>query len=214
MSDQPTDHPEQDRDAPDDRAPSTDTPTPRHQRPDGDPKQTVIYILGFLLVMFGFGWGSIPLYRLVCKQLDPGGSSASNGTADQYKNVQVDESRSLKVRFTTSVQGNLPWKFDNKSASVDVHPGEKKLVDFEVTNFDQDNELTGKAVYDVNPPEAGQYFKKIECFCFKQQTLAADETKKMPLYFWMDPDIPKDIDNVTLAYTFFNSESSRERAAK
>ncbi len=214
MSDEPTDHPDQTRQEPDGSDDSADPSAPRHPRPDDDHKKTVIYILGFLLVMFGLGWGSIPLYRLVCKQLDPGGSSASNGTADQYKNVQVDESRTLQVRFTTSVQGDLPWKFDNKSSSVEVHPGEKKLVDFEVTNFDQQNELTGKAVYDVNPPEAGQYFKKIECFCFKQQTLAAGETRKMPLYFWMDPDIPEDIDKVTLAYTFFNAETSRERAAK
>jgi cytochrome c oxidase assembly protein subunit 11 len=212
MSDDPSDSPDHETPEPDQ---STDTPAPAHRADDdGDHKQTVIYIVGFLLVMFGFGWGSIPLYRMVCKQLDPGGSSASNGTADRYENVEVDESRTLKVRFTTSVQSDLPWKFDNKTSSVEVHPGEKKLVDFDVTNFDQDDDLTGKAVYDVNPPEAGQYFKKIECFCFKQQTLAAGESKKMPLYFWMDPDIPEDIDKVTLAYTFFNSESSRERAAK
>ncbi len=205
-----TDHPDQpDRDADQ----PGDTP-PRNSRPDGDHKQTVVYIVGFLLVMFGLGWGSIPLYRLVCKQLDPGGSSVYNGESDRYENVEVDESRDLKVRFTTNVQNDLPWEFENEAASVEVHPGEKKLVNFNVTNNNTDRELTGKAVYDINPPQAGQYFKKIECFCFVQQTLGAGASREMPLYFWMDPDLPESIDKVTIAYTFFNAETSRERAAR
>lgn len=181
------------------------------QRPDDELHQkTVAYIIGFIVAMFAFGWGSIPLYRMVCAKLDPGGSSYFNGESDNYENVEVDESRTIDVRFTTNVQNDLPWEFAHGEPSVEVHPGEKSLVNFEVTNR-QNREITGKAVYDINPPEAGQYFKKIECFCFKQQTLEAGQTREMPLYFWMDPDIPEDIDKVTLAYTFFNAESSRQR---
>jgi len=183
-------------------------------QPTGDDEMhrtTVAYIIGFIVLMFGFGWGSIPLYRMVCAKLDPGGSSYFNGEADEYQNVEVDESRTLDVRFTTNVQDDLPWEFAHGKPSVEVHPGEKSLVQFEATNLDPNRAITGKAVYDINPPEAGQYFKKIECFCFKQQTLEGGQTREMPLYFWMDPDIPEHIDKVTLAYTFFNAESSRQR---
>lgn len=194
------------------------TDEPQHDTPESPPppdddlhQKTVAYIIGFIVLMFGFGWGSIPLYRMVCKSLDPGGSSYYNGQTDKYQNVEVDESRDIQVRFTTNVQGDLPWTFDNLQPSVTVHPGEKKLVKFDATNTNPNEAITGKAVYDINPPEAGQYFKKIECFCFKQQTLTAGQTRTMPLYFWLEPDIPEDIDKVTIAYTFFNAESSRER---
>lgn len=182
-------------------------------RDDGT-KKTVKLAIGVLLAFFALGWGSIPLYRLVCKSLDPGGSSASNGTVDKYENVKVDESRTIRVRFTSNVQGDLPWEFRPLKPSVEVHPGEKKLVKFTAANLDQNEEITGKAVYDINPPEAGPYFKKIECFCFKEQTLAGGEKQDMPLYFWMEPDLPDSVKRVTLGYTFFNAETSRERSDK
>ena len=74
--------------------------------------------------------------------------------------------------------------------------------------------VTGRAVYDINPPEAGQYFKKIECFCFQEQELAAGEDITMPLIFWFEPDIPAEIEEITVSYTFFNMDSSRERTLK
>jgi cytochrome c oxidase assembly protein subunit 11 len=94
-------------------------------------------------------------------------------------------------------------------------------VSFVAKNMDQSGATTGKAVYDINPPQAGQYFKKIECFCFREQKLEAGQEMEMPLYFWFDPELPEDIEEITVAYTFFNMESSlsrsmknRERAAK
>lgn len=180
-------------------------------RQNADNARFLKYIIGFIVAMFLVGWGSIPLYRIVCKSLDPGGSSWQNGSTDSYKGVTVDESRTIEVRFTANVQNNLPWTFGPETPSVDVHPGQKKLVKFTSTNLNQNRSIMGKAVYDINPPEAGQYFKKIECFCFTQQTLDPGQTREMPLYFWFDPDVPESIDRVTLAYTFFNAESSRSR---
>ena len=84
-------------------------------------------------------------------------------------------------------------------------------MNFRAKNLDPSNAITGQAVYDINPPMAGQHFKKIECFCFKEQTLEPGEEVEMPLYLWFDPEISKDIKQVTIAYTFFNADSSRKR---
>jgi len=180
-----------------------------------DHSRTLWIVGGVLLAFFGLAWGSIPLYRLVCKSLDPGGSAASNGSADEYEGVEVDRSRRVTVRFTTNVQEGLAWDFRAREPSVRVHPGEKRLVKFEAKNH-MDQAVTGKGVYDINPPEAGQAFKKIECFCFQKQTLEPGERAVMPLYFWLEPDdLPEDVRRVTIGYTFFDADEPEggERAA-
>lgn len=184
------------------------------QKQAGGAAKTLKYAVGFMLFMFGVGWASIPLYRIVCKSLDPGGSSWQNGSVDKYEGVEVNESRNVRVRFTASTQEKLPWEFRPMKPSVEVHPGEKKLVKFTSVNLDQTDAITGKAVYDINPPEAGQYFKKIECFCFIEQTLQPGEKKDMPLYFWFEPDMPDNIKRVTLGYTFFNADTSAKEPGK
>ncbi len=169
-------------------------------------------LVGFIAVMFMFGWASIPLYRIVCDYIDPGGTTYRDGSTQAYEGVEVDESRTIKVRFGAEVNRQLPWKFGPTEPSVEVHPGEKRLTKFYAENLDHSRELTGQGVYDIVPPEAAQYFKKIECFCFKEQTLDPAEKVDMPLYFWLDPEIPDHITQVTIAYTFFNAGTSRNRA--
>ena len=197
---------------------SNDKPEkPVHQNPSVDAEtveknKTMGKKLILMIVLsFGFAAASIPLYRLVCRAVDPGGSSSSNGEIDEYKDVTVDESRTIEVRFTTNVNRQLPWEFEPPKDKITLHPGEKKLVKFRAKNLDASNAITGQAVYDINPPMAGQHFKKIECFCFKEQKLEPGEEVEMPLYLWFDPEISKDIKQVTVAYTFFNADSSRTR---
>jgi cytochrome c oxidase assembly protein subunit 11 len=166
----------------------------------------LLKIMGAVLLgSFAFGWASIPLYRMVCAKLDPGGSSALNGSVSTYENVDVDKSRTVHVRFSAIVNGRLPWEFSATELSVDVHPGEKRLTKFQAKNLSPTQTIIGKAVYDIVPAEAAPYFKKIECFCFKEQTLKPKESVDMPLYFWFEPDLPDHIKEVTLAYTFFNA---------
>lgn len=200
-----------------DARPQPDEPTqqPFNSEPFRDDirKGSRLYV-GVIIFGFFLAFISIPLYRIICKQIDPGGSAWQNGEVDSYQGVSVDESRKVKVRFTYMVEKQLPWDFEATVPHVEVHPGEKKLVSFIAKNMDTSGATTGKAVYDINPPQAGQYFKKVECFCFREQTLAAGEEMEMPLYFWFDPEMPDDIDEITVAYTFFNMESSLSRSMK
>lgn len=189
-------------------------PTSHHVDPEMDAKNARLGKMATMAVvgMFLVGFASIPLYRLVCAQIDPGGSSWYNGEADVYEDVEVDEERTVRVRFNTGVERQLPWEFDVEQRQVEVHPGERNDVNFVVLN-PTEREITGKAVYDISPPEAAPYFKKQECFCFIEQSMRGGQELDMPLVFWFDSDLPEHIDEIYLGYTFFNAESSRARAA-
>lgn len=173
------------------------------------------WFIGIIVGSFIFAFASIPLYRIVCKKFDPGGSAYFNGLTQSYEPTNpVDEKRELRIRFTTNVERQLPWTFGHRQEFMTVHPGQKSQAGFHVTNSHPSRAITGKAVYDINPPEAGAYFKKVECFCFREQTLAAGQSMELPLIFWFESDLPPHIKEITVAYTFFNMETSVERSVR
>jgi cytochrome c oxidase assembly protein subunit 11 len=171
------------------------------------------WLYGIIVSSFIFALGSIPMYRIVCKKIDPGGSSAQNGDPEIYDD-KTDTSRDVRIRFTTSVERQLPFEFTISHDYLTVHPGQRGEAIFKVTNLDGDRDYRAKAVYDINPPEAGQYLKKIQCFCFDEQTIAAGSTVELPLLFWFDSKMPPEIKEITIAYTYFNMESSLERSKR
>jgi cytochrome c oxidase assembly protein subunit 11 len=85
---------------------------------------------------------------------------------------------------------------------MEVHPGELVHVEYEIANV-RSVPVTGQAVASYGPALAGRFFKKLECFCFTQQTLAGGETRRMPVTFVVDPALPREINTITLSYTFF-----------
>jgi cytochrome c oxidase assembly protein subunit 11 len=116
-------------------------------------------------------------------------------------NTQVDKSRWVTIELDSNAH-NLPWRFRPLVAYVKVHPGELATVEYEIVNV-REAPVTGQAVPSYGPPRAGEYFQKVECFCFTQQTLAAGETRRMPVAFVVDPQLPRDVHTITLSYTFF-----------
>jgi cytochrome c oxidase assembly protein subunit 11 len=95
---------------------------------------------------------------------------------------------------------------------VEIHPGELTQVVYEVKNTLAEP-VTGQAVPSYGPQHAAQYFRKLECFCFTQQTLAAGEVRQMPVVFVVDPGLPKDVNTITLSYTFFRVDGANRKAA-
>jgi cytochrome c oxidase assembly protein subunit 11 len=169
--------------------------------------------LGFLLgtgavAMFGFGYFVlVPFYQVMCEW------SGQNrvGEAAQAVNTQVDKSRLVTVEFDTNLN-RLPWQFKAERSSIQVHPGELKQVSFEVRN-DKNEPVTGQAIPSYGPAYAAQFFNKLDCFCFSQQTLAANEVRRMPVVFVIDPSLPKDVNTITLSYTFFEVDGKKAAAA-
>ncbi|MBV9362335.1 MAG: cytochrome c oxidase assembly protein, partial [Betaproteobacteria bacterium] len=116
-------------------------------------------------------------------------------------NTQIDKTRTITIEFDANAHG-LPWRFKPVVNHIEVHPGELATVEYEVVN-ERREAVTGQAVPSYGPERAAEYFRKIECFCFSQQTLAPGETRRMPVVFVVDPKLPKDVTNIALSYTFF-----------
>ena len=160
----------------------------------------VLFMVPFL--MFGFGYLMVPIYDVLC---DITGLNGKTGaiSESQASQLSVDEDREIRVEFTSSLNQYAPWQFKPKVASMMVQPGKQYVTSYVATNT-LDKKLTGQAVPSVAPGRAAKYFNKTECFCFVQQTFAANETRDMPLVFVVDPYLPEDVDTVTLSYTFFD----------
>lgn len=126
----------------------------------------------------------------------------------------VKDGRLITVRFDSTVGDVLPWSFIPAQLDVKVVPGETALSFFTATNK-SDKAITGVATYNVHPPKVGLYFTKIQCFCFEEQRLLPGETVDMPVFFFIDPEIMDDpqlkhVNNVTLSYTFFQTDMDDE----
>ncbi|HZS67309.1 MAG TPA: cytochrome c oxidase assembly protein [Burkholderiales bacterium] len=150
------------------------------------------------VAMFGFGYALVPLYYRVCEAL---GLNALGEVAAQPRNTQVDATRKVTIEFDANAHG-LAFRFHPLVNHIDVHPGELATVEYEVRN-DQPVAVTAQAVPSYGPAIAAEYFKKIECFCFTQQTLGPGESRRMPVVFVVDPKLPKDVSSIAISYTFF-----------
>ena len=150
------------------------------------------------VAMFGFGYAMVPFYDQICRALGVNSLVERN---ELPVNTQVDSARTVTIEFDANAHG-MPWRFQPAVRHLAVHPGELVHVEYEVANV-RSAPVTGQAVASYGPALAGQFFRKLECFCFTQQTLAAGETRRMPVSFIVDPSLPAEINTVTLSYTFF-----------
>jgi cytochrome c oxidase assembly protein subunit 11 len=148
-------------------------------------------------LMFGFAFALVPFYNQICAAL------GINSIVDKSEplNSQVDTSRTITIELDSNAH-DLPWRFRPVVSSLTVHPGELATVEYEVVNV-RGAAVTGQAVPSYGPQRAGEYFKKLDCFCFTQQTLAAGETRRMPVTFVVDPKLPRDVNTIAVSYTFF-----------
>jgi cytochrome c oxidase assembly protein subunit 11 len=160
--------------------------------------------------MLGMAYAAVPLYQAFCK---------ATGFAGTPLIAQSDDrpviKRTVQVRFDTSVDPNLAWRFEPVEREVTVHLGEEKLVFFRATNKSQ-RPIVGTATYNVTPERTAGWFDKIQCFCFTEQLLQPGQTVDMPVVFFVDPDMDKDrgfndINTITLSYTFYEAKTPRAK---
>ncbi len=160
--------------------------------------------LAIFVAMVGVAFAAVPLYRVFCQ------ATGFNGTVRRAETAPTAVGAgAVTVAFDTNVRG-LAWQFTPNVASQTVRPGATNLAFFKVTNT-SDQPLTGRAVYNVTPESAGAYFSKLECFCFKNQTLAPHQTAEFPVVYFVDPrfgqnDDTRGIQQITLSYTFYPAQ--------
>jgi cytochrome c oxidase assembly protein subunit 11 len=159
-------------------------------------------MMGKLLViavgMLGFGFAMVPMYRQICEAI---GISQQRVVAPV--NTQVDPTRDVTVELLASSAG-LPWRFESLDRSVTLHPGELTTVRYRVVN-NLGRPITAHAVMNTAPARAMKYIEKQACFCFSDQTLAAGESREMPVVFRVSAEAPRDLETISLSYTFFET---------
>ena len=160
-------------------------------------------LLIFTLVMFVFGYALVPFYEKFCEVT---GINNLLQADVRVKDNWVDEERWITVQFDANTRG-LPWQFKPLQTSARIHPGEPVNVMYEITN-DSDREINGQAIPSYSPRFLEKHLKKFECFCFTKQVLKPNETRQMPVQFVIEPNLPADIDTVTISYTFFELPGS------
>jgi cytochrome c oxidase assembly protein subunit 11 len=165
-------------------------------------RQQVAKLFLVPLLMFGFGFALVPLYDVFCEVTGLNGKTG-RVEASALDPRQVDASRTVTVKFI-AVQGNgLPWSFEPMVREMEVHPGRIYESAYRVANRSA-RKTAGQAVPSVSPTQASLHFSKTECFCFSRQELEAGETREMPLRFVINHELPREIEEVTLSYTFFD----------
>ncbi|TAK77033.1 MAG: cytochrome c oxidase assembly protein [Gammaproteobacteria bacterium] len=175
-----------------------------------------IFIIGGIvgILMFGFAFAMVPLYSMLCKKIGLNTSIANGELTTPAASAQIaktaDLTRDVIVQFTATNHMGMPWDFYPEAKSMVVHPGEKAKVYFYAKNM-TDKAMIAQAIPGMTPPEAIGHFHKIECFCFRQQTLKGRESKDMALVFQVDKDLPKNIHVITLAYTLFDATPKESR---
>lgn len=162
-------------------------------------------LAGLVVGMVGLAYASVPLYRLFCQVTGLGGTTQVAASAPEA----APAAGMVTVRFDANVARGLPWDFRPAQGALDVRLGESTLATYVAINS-ADRAITGTATFNVTPEIAGQYFTKIDCFCFQEQTLAPGQRADMPVVFYVDPalaDDPatRDIRTITLSYTFFEA---------
>jgi len=166
------------------------------------PTKTVMQTLSLVVVMGGLAWASVPFYNWFCSVTGFGGTtSVSEVASDEI----LDQT--IKIRFDASLERNMPWEFTPVVREMELQIGETGLAFYEAYN-PTDRPVAGSASYNVAPYEAGGFFTKIDCFCFEEQVLAPGERVRMPVTFYVDPEIVTDRDakyvhSITLSYTFY-----------
>lgn len=161
------------------------------------------------VAMVSLGFASVPLYRLFCQV------TGFNGTTQKAIGAEAPGAvvgKIVRVRFDSNVAPKLKWSFGPEEHVQRVAVGARDMAFYNAKNL-SDKPITGTATFNVTPASAGQYFTKIQCFCFTEQTLQPGESVRMPVIFYVDPAIlkdpdAKDISEITLSYTFFPVDSA------
>lgn len=171
------------------------------EQPHNPNSRLVVKLVGVVFGMFAFGFALVPLYDVFCDITGINGKT--NETAVTYSAPEVDTSRLITVQFITKTTAGMPWKFEARTETVKVHPGELNTVEFYVRN-PAIRDIVGQAIPSVSPGTAALYLNKTECFCFNNQPLPSGQEAVMPMQFYVDPQLPEDINFFTVQYTLYD----------
>ena len=172
---------------------------------------SLIFLVSF---MFFLTFAAVPLYKLFCQVTGYGGTPKIVNFKDQ---IDISEKK-IKIEFNSDVNKKLNWSFKPEQRSMESKIGDSILAFYKAKN-NGNKSITGIATYNILPFEAAQYFNKVDCFCFENQTLEPGEEVLLPINFYIDPQILDDpnvkhLNSIVLSYTFFQSDENLEKISE
>jgi cytochrome c oxidase assembly protein subunit 11 len=157
------------------------------------------------VLMFGFAFALVPLYDTLCRVLGINGKIEPTAYAAATPSVSASPARDVRVELVTSNAGQLGWSFYPLVGAMSVRPGELHRIQFHAKN-NSGRAMTVRAIPSITPGIGAKHLVKTDCFCFQKQTLEAGESIKMPLAFYISPDLPEQYQTLTLSYALFEAE--------
>ncbi|XP_077287608.1 cytochrome c oxidase copper chaperone COX11 [Arctopsyche grandis] len=173
---------------------------------------TARYLTALGVSFAGLAYAAVPLYRIFCQAYSYGGTTAISENSDKVEAMKSVKDRMLRIVFNADVASSMKWNFRPQQHEINLVPGETALA-FYTANNPSNKPVNGISTYNVLPFEAGQYFNKIQCFCFEEQQLNPHEQVDMPVFFYIDPEFASDpkmelVDEIILSYTFFEAKKN------
>lgn len=173
-------------------------------------KSVMLYGVALVILVIGFSYAAVPLYAVFCQATGLGGQATKGHNVEQVEDMVPVRGRTISIRFNADTAASMRWNFRPQQLEIKVAPGETALAFYSAVN-PTDKPIIGISTYNVVPFEAGQYFNKIQCFCFEEQRLNPHEQVDMPVFFYIDPEFAEDpkmskVDMITLSYTFFEAK--------
>ncbi|KAI8333836.1 cytochrome c oxidase assembly protein CtaG/Cox11-domain-containing protein [Chlamydoabsidia padenii] len=186
---------------------SSSTPPPK---PSTSNASAGMYTAAVFITMLGISYAAVPLYRLFCASTGYSGTVQTDRSKFTPDRLVPSSPRRIRITFESNTSDALPWTFKPELRDIYVVPGETALTFYKAKSQAKED-VVGIATYNVTPYRAGNYFNKIQCFCFEEQRLAPGEDVDMPVFFFIDPDFlddpyMKDVSTITLGYTLFNAK--------
>jgi len=171
---------------------------------------TLLYLISLAVLTAGASYAAVPLYRMFCSATSYGGTTQIGHDTEKVETMETKKERLITVKFTADTAATMQWNFRPQQDTINVFPGETALAFYTAKN-PSEKPIDGISTYNVIPFEAGQYFNKIQCFCFEEQRLNPQEEVDMPVFFYIDPEFLEDpflehTDIIYLSYTFFESK--------
>ncbi len=165
-------------------------------------RKSALIVAGIGAGMLGLSFAAVPLYQIFCQVTGYGGTTQAAAATE----MPVTD-RKIKIRFVANLNQNMPWNFKPSQLTQEIRVGERKIATYSAQNL-TNKKITGTAVFNVTPFKVGEYFNKVECFCFTEQTLEPGQSKEMPVDYFVNPafaDDPymDDVTEIVLSYTFY-----------
>lgn len=173
-------------------------------------RSTTFYWTGVGVLVVGLSYSAVPLYRMFCQSYSYGGTISAGHDATKVSTMSPVNNRKIKIKFSADTAASMQWNFKPQQIEITIVPGETALAFYTATN-PTNKQVIGISTYNVLPFEVGQYFNKIQCFCFEEQMLNPHEQVDMPVFFYIDPEFTEDpkmelVNEVVLSYTFFEAK--------